>query len=116
MKDNHQFIGQVTLARLPDQDKWAIAYWIHPDYWDLGYATETTKTMVKYGYDHLKAKSIWAGVGTWNTGSIRVFEKPGMRLVADNPAGYTIGGKPIVTQEFEMSISAWRGTNRYHKC
>jgi|GEM_PF-248556 len=99
-------VGQVTLSRRAEADCWALAFWIHPECWGRGYATEAARRVVKFGFERLGAATIWAGAATWNSASLRVLEKLGMRHVADNPQGYFIDGEAIATREFEISREA----------
>jgi RimJ/RimL family protein N-acetyltransferase len=38
--DSGQMVGQVTLLKVAGNNRWALAFWTHPDYWGKGYATE----------------------------------------------------------------------------
>ena len=104
LKHDHTLLGQVTLAQLSKSDTWSLAYWIHPNHWGQGYATEAAKKVLEFGTEKLKATKFWAGTAEWNTSSVRVLEKLGMLHGSDNPQGYNIKGKPIPTKEFELTL------------
>jgi RimJ/RimL family protein N-acetyltransferase len=53
-------------------------YKIHSDYWKKGYATESLKTVINFGFDKLKLHRIEAGCAVENIGSFKVLEKAGM--------------------------------------
>ena len=53
-------------------------YKIHSDYWKQGYATETLKKVIAFGFETLKLHRIEAGCAVDNLGSIKVLEKAGM--------------------------------------
>jgi len=55
-----------------------IYYKLLPEFWGKGYATETSQTLIKFGFESLKLHRIEAGVATENIRSIRVLEKSGM--------------------------------------
>jgi RimJ/RimL family protein N-acetyltransferase len=55
-----------------------IYYKFLPEFWGKGYATETSLTLIKFGFESLKLHRIEAGVATKNIRSIRVLEKSGM--------------------------------------
>lgn len=55
-----------------------IWYIFHPDYWNRGYATESVRAVLDYGFDVLKLHRIEAGCAVDNIGSIKVLEKAGM--------------------------------------
>ena len=52
-------------------------YKIHPDYWKKGFATETLRKVVVFGFESLKLHRIQAGSAVNNIGSIKVLEKAG---------------------------------------
>lgn len=54
-------------------------YKIHSDYWNLGYATESVKAIINYGFEELKLHRIEAGCAVDNLASIKVLEKVGMK-------------------------------------
>ena len=105
-KHNANLVGQTTLAYVPASDSWSLAYWIRPNYWGRGYATEAARKVLQFGSETLKVTRFWAGSALWNAASERVLQKLGMEYVATNPAGYTIQGKPVPTKDFELSMPA----------
>ena len=107
-----ELIGQVTLARKDEDNVWALAFWINPEYWGEGYATEGAKRVLHFGFEVLDAKKIWAGAGVWNSGSRRVLEKIGMQHIGNNPSGYTSKGQPVETKEYEISRDLWLQQNQ----
>ena len=53
-------------------------YKIHSDYWKKGYATESLKAVINFGFENLKLHRIEAGCAVENIGSFKVLEKAGM--------------------------------------
>ena len=53
-------------------------YKFHPDFWGKGFATETAKALIKFGFEEYNLHRIEAGVATENLASKRVLEKAGM--------------------------------------
>ncbi|MBU0697067.1 MAG: GNAT family N-acetyltransferase, partial [Bacteroidetes bacterium] len=53
-------------------------YKIHVDYWKKGYATESLKAVITFGFETLKLHRIEAGCAVENMGSFKVLEKAGM--------------------------------------
>jgi ribosomal-protein-alanine N-acetyltransferase len=47
------------------------------EFWGKGYATESIKLMVEYGFDRLNLHKISAGVNNYNTASLKAFERVG---------------------------------------
>jgi ribosomal-protein-alanine N-acetyltransferase len=107
-KASKTIVGQTSLTRLPSAGSWALAFWTHPDCWGQGYAPETAQRAVRLAFEELAASRVWAAAATWNQASQRVLQKLGMVYVGDNPAGYTLRGKPIPTLEFEITREAWK--------
>lgn len=102
-----QPVGQVTLGQMDSPSTWALAFWIEPDSWGSGLATEAAWRLVQYGFQEMGAEKIWAGVALWNQASRRVLEKIGLVYVKNNPAGYQIDGKPVETMEYEVDREKW---------
>lgn len=111
-RDSGEMVGQMTLSKVEGDNLWAMAFWIHPDHWLNGYATEGVERLLAFGFEVVGAERIWAGAGVWNQGSCRVLEKIGMIYVGDNPKGYYYKGKPIITREYEISRERWLNINR----
>ena len=51
---------------------------IHKDHWNNGYATESLKEILRFGFEELHLHRIEAGCAVGNIGSIHVLEKTGM--------------------------------------
>jgi RimJ/RimL family protein N-acetyltransferase len=58
-----------------------ISFFIKPDYWGRGLATEAGRAFVSYGFEELKLSRINATVQVGNDASVRVLEKLGFKLV-----------------------------------
>jgi RimJ/RimL family protein N-acetyltransferase len=110
-REFRHIVGQTTLSKLQD-DLWALAFWINPDDWGKGYATEGAEQLITFGFETIYAKKIWAGAGKWNRASCRVLEKIGMEYTGDNPNGYYSKGEPIETREYEISRVRWQNRTR----
>ncbi len=79
LKDSDTFIGIAGMSVSNDRFNYGeIYYKLHPDYWGKGFATEAAKTIILFGFKHLKLHRIEAGVATENTRSIKVLERIGM--------------------------------------
>jgi len=53
-------------------------YKIHSKYWNMGYATESLKAVIKFSFETLQLHRVHAGCAVNNIGSIKVLEKAGM--------------------------------------
>ena len=110
--DSRNMLGQITLSKIEGDNLWAMAFWIHPDHWSKGYATEAAEQLLAFGFEVMGAKKIWAGAGEWNTGSLRVLEKIGMNFISSNPQGYYSKGEPIITREYEITREGWKNKHK----
>lgn len=74
-----QFIG-VTGVTLGKEKYRNAEVWFkfHPTFWNKGYATESLKRLIAFGFEDLYLHRIEAGCATENIGSLKVMEKAGM--------------------------------------
>ena len=73
------FMGLAGLFLSNDRFKMGEFYYkFFPEFWGNGYATETAKAVINFGFSQYLLHRIEAGVATGNTASIRVLEKVGM--------------------------------------
>ena len=78
-KRRKEFIGLFGLRLGPKKYKNAeVWYKLNIDYWNKGYATESLKAVLNYGFDVLRLHRIEAGCAIDNIGSAKVMEKVGM--------------------------------------
>jgi [ribosomal protein S5]-alanine N-acetyltransferase len=78
LKDFHTFIGWCGLKYHPDEQEVDVGYRLLPEFWGMGYATETARACNEYGFKVLGLTRIVARVHKENFKSIRVAEKIGM--------------------------------------
>lgn len=57
-----------------------LGYGFNRVYWGKGYATETVKALVAFGFSKLKLHRLWATCDAQNKASARVLEKAGLRF------------------------------------
>ncbi len=78
-KLDQQFIGLFGLKLGHKKyNRGEVWYKLHIDFWNKGYATESLKAVINFGFKTLKLHRIQAGCAVENTGSIKVLEKAGM--------------------------------------
>lgn len=76
---NQRNMGMAGMSITADRfNMGEIYYKLLPEFWGRGFATETSLTLIKFGFERLKLHRIEAGVATENIRSIRVLEKSGM--------------------------------------
>lgn len=79
-QSNDTLVGYCDLELQPQHQRGEIAYWIGRPYWWQGYATEATKSVVRFGFEQLGLNRIFAHVLKTNSASVKVLQKAGLRL------------------------------------
>ncbi|NEU08175.1 GNAT family N-acetyltransferase [Flavihumibacter sp. R14] len=77
-KNSSKFIGWCGLKYSPDQDEYDLGFRFFQDYWNKGFATESAKKCLEFGFSDLKLKRIVGRAMKENMASIKVLEKLGM--------------------------------------
>jgi ribosomal-protein-alanine N-acetyltransferase len=77
--EENEFIGLIGMNLGKEHYKNA-EVWFQYDYkfWNKGYATESLRKIIDFGFENLKLHRIEAGCAVENIGSINVLEKVGM--------------------------------------
>ena len=79
LKDSNIFIGLIGINLGKEHYKNAeVWFQYHYKYWNKGYATESLRKILDFGFQELKLHRIEAGCAIENIGSISVLEKVGM--------------------------------------
>lgn len=77
--EGKKFIGLIALNLGKEKFQTAeVWYKFHPAFWNKGYATESLKRIIGFGFKELKLHRIEAGCAIENIASISVLEKAGM--------------------------------------
>ena len=77
-KATSKFIGWCGLKYNPDNDEYDIGFRFYRDYWKKGFATETARRCLDYGFKELGIQRIVGRAMKENIFSIKVLEKNGM--------------------------------------
>jgi RimJ/RimL family protein N-acetyltransferase len=77
-KATTKFIGWCGLKYSQDKNEYDIGFRFQRNYWNNGFATETAKRCLDYGFNQLGIEKIVGRVMKENIGSIKVLEKIGM--------------------------------------
>lgn len=77
LKDD-TFIGWSGLKYFPETNEVDLGYRFMKRFWGQGYATESSKVWLKYGFETLNLPKIIAKAMPENTASIKVMQKLGM--------------------------------------
>lgn len=80
-KDGGRYVGNASLRPRPEKrTEWEIGYYLKPEEWGKGFATEIAQRLVRYGFGELNFAEIFATVDTENGASRHVLEKAGLSL------------------------------------
>lgn len=81
LKENNKLIGNIYFQQQEPQEflTWEIGYVFNPLYYNKGYATESSKRILQYGFEQLKARRIVAMCNPENTPSWKLLERLNMR-------------------------------------
>ena len=79
-KATSEFLGWCGLKFSEDKNEYDIGFRFYKKHWNKGFATETAKKCLDFGFNKLKIEKIVGRAMTENIGSIKVLEKIGMTL------------------------------------
>ncbi|MEZ5106325.1 MAG: GNAT family N-acetyltransferase [Draconibacterium sp.] len=79
-KETSEFLGWCGLKFSEDKNEYDIGFRFYKKHWNKGFATETAKKCLDFGFNKLKIEKIVGRAMTENIGSIKVLEKIGMTL------------------------------------
>ncbi|WP_298511463.1 GNAT family N-acetyltransferase [uncultured Kordia sp.] len=82
-KETNDFLGWCGLKYSSSSDEYDIGFRFFRKYWNLGYATETAKACIEYGFHTMQVKSIVGRAMKANIASIKVLEKIGLSYKCD---------------------------------
>ncbi|HEY80869.1 MAG TPA: N-acetyltransferase [Anaerolineae bacterium] len=120
-KEDQQLLGAIKIRPDMRHRKAEVGYWIGKPYWGRGYATETLKAILRFGFETLALNRVYATHFAENPASGRVMQKAGMTYEgAMRQAIYKNGHfrdsliYAILREEWEASspVTARSGRNR----
>lgn len=81
-KKTGQLIGHAGFVAQVIDDCFEIelGYWIHPNYWRQGFASEATQALKQYAVDEWEIERFVSMIMVGNEGSVRIAEKNGLTL------------------------------------
>lgn len=79
-KEDDAYLGWCGLRFVPELENVDLGYRFFKKYWGQGYATESSRACLEYGFNDLNLRTILARAMQANVGSIRVMEKLGMQF------------------------------------
>ena len=82
-KENQRFIGWCGLKYTPELKEYDLGFRFFRKYWNRGFATETARACLLFGFNQLNLDAIVGRAMHANQASIRVLEKIGMNFVKE---------------------------------
>jgi len=82
LNETGKVIGSCGVYPDSDDDTGVLGWILHKHYWKHGYGTELGGELIRYGFEDLKLRRIYAACVAVNYGSYRVMERNGMRREA----------------------------------
>ena len=79
LKEGDKFIGWTLLKNLEGTEEIEIGYRYFPQFWGMGFCTEISLAVIAHGFDDIGLERIVGISHSQNKGSIRVFEKIGLK-------------------------------------
>lgn len=77
LKGDNKVIGRIDLGGFVKKSMAELSYYLSPDCWGKGYATEAVKEVTRFGFDDLKLHRIQACVMLENISSLKVLKRVG---------------------------------------
>ncbi|MDQ3112163.1 MAG: GNAT family N-acetyltransferase [Bacteroidota bacterium] len=83
LKSTGEILGWCGLKLHPDKST-DVGYRFYKKHWGKGYATESAKASIDYGFSVLKLQRIFAHARKENIASLRVLEKCGLKIIGED--------------------------------
>jgi [ribosomal protein S5]-alanine N-acetyltransferase len=80
-KSNDEFLGWCGLKFSPELEEVDLGFRFFKKHWNNGFATESAKACLNYGFENLQLNKIVGRAMEANLASIKVLEKTGMQFV-----------------------------------
>lgn len=117
LKENDKLIGSVYFQQQKPEKflAWEIGYVFNPMFWRMGYATESCKEILRYGFQQLNTRRVVAMCNPKNENSWKLLERLNMRreghLQKNIFFKYDEERNPIWNDTYEYAILAdeWFG-------
>ncbi|WP_454674335.1 GNAT family N-acetyltransferase [Achromobacter pestifer] len=98
-----RLIGVVSL--MDNDSRNNRGFWLDPDHHGLGYMTEASDAVTAYWFDVLNKPLLRAPKAIANTGSRKISERGGMRVVGIEERGFVSGRQPA--EIWEITRDEW---------
>tara|TARA_R110002050_G_scaffold75904_1_gene162434 strand:- start:37 stop:507 length:471 start_codon:yes stop_codon:yes gene_type:complete len=79
--EDNQYIGNVQLTNIVENEAQVHIFIGESDFWNLGIGTKATKLILEYGFNTLRLTSIYLYVNKNNTSAIKAYQNNGFKIV-----------------------------------
>ncbi|MBX3119713.1 MAG: GNAT family N-acetyltransferase [Fimbriimonadaceae bacterium] len=107
LKSTQRVIGAAILKPLPDDERVEIGWHLGPEHWGKGYATESARALLAYGFVKRDLKTIYAITLPENTRSQAVCRRLGMEDI-----GLTERYHGLVLKLYSLTREDWDADTR----
>lgn len=93
------------------EEPWGVAeagYFVSPDHWGNGYATDALRCAVRYGFEERRCNKVEANVYEPNDASRRVVEKVGFTREGERRDHAFVEGEYVDLYEYGLLADEWR--------
>lgn len=101
LKDSLEPVGTCSFIMSEDKEIYDIAYCVHKDFWNKGYATEIAQGMIAYARSQ-GAKKVTIFISQENIASNRVAQKCGGEIVSEST--YKKRGTDITMKDYKYEV------------
>jgi [ribosomal protein S5]-alanine N-acetyltransferase len=105
--DPNRLVGSISLLREDDSNRGNRGFWVGLPWQRQGLMTEACEAVTDYWFDVLNFPFLRVSKAMANTGSRRISEKQGMRVIAVEEREYVSGRLP--TEVWEITADEWHG-------
>ena len=114
LKDSHEQVGSIGYTVMNDTPVGKIVhagYFIYPDFWGQGYATEAFRRVLEFAFSENNVYRMSTGCLAENIGSERVMQKCGLIKEAEHIDYEWHDGKMKTRLEYRLLKREWRQKN-----
>ena len=112
LRDSNKLIGNIYFAQEEPKElgNWEIGYVFNPEYYGKGYATESCRALIDYGFNNMQVRRVVAMCNPENISSWRLLERLKMRREGHLHKNIFFkrneNGEPIWIDTYEYAILA----------
>ena len=109
LKSTGELIGNCGIRQeAPESRRADMGYELDPRHWGRGYATESARAVLDFGFSYMNLQHVSAWCIAENVGSARVLEKLGMRLKGRIRERHHFKGKWWDALSYAIQLEEWQ--------